>query len=116
MLLTMPRGCGGGQLTVCKSNCRNLATALEMYASDNDGYYPDRLEPALMQGNYLKSIPTCPAAGKATYSESYHTYKHRNHFRFSCSGNNHGKAYTGFNAASEDFPTYDAEQGLLDHP
>ena len=29
-----------GQLTACKSNCKNLATALEMYASDNGGRYP----------------------------------------------------------------------------
>lgn len=33
-----------GQLTACKSNCKNIATALEMYAGDNGGHYPLRLQ------------------------------------------------------------------------
>lgn len=31
-----------GQLTACKSNCKNIATALEMYAGDNGGHYTTR--------------------------------------------------------------------------
>lgn len=37
-------------------------------------------------------------------------------FSFNCSGNRHGKAYTGFQANWGNYPQYDAEQGLLDHP
>ena len=29
-----------GQLTACKSNLKNIATALEMYSTDNSGQYP----------------------------------------------------------------------------
>lgn len=37
---------------------KNIAVALGMYAADNDGWYPirlDKLTPA-----YLKTVPTCP--------------------------------------------------------
>jgi hypothetical protein len=32
-------GCGG-QLTACKSNLKNLGTAMEMYSTDWSGHYP----------------------------------------------------------------------------
>jgi len=81
-------------LTACKSNCKNLATALEMYSTDNKGLYPITLDP-LITGNYLRLIPTCPAAGRDTYTD-YRTFKRRTSFRFSCVGNNHAKAFSGF--------------------
>jgi type IV pilus assembly protein PilA len=107
-----------GQLTACKSNCKNIATALEMYSSDNGGRYPTTasLDQSLTAGNYLKLIPTCPAAGSNTYSATYAVTQTPDAFSYNCAGNNHGKAYTGFNADSSNYPQYDAEQGLLDHP
>lgn len=107
-----------GQLTACKSNCKNVATALEMYASDNGGRYPatGQLAASLTAGNYLKLIPTCPAAGANTYSGTYAARTTPDAFSFNCAGNNHAKAYTGFSSASANYPQYDAEQGLLDHP
>lgn len=107
-----------GQLTACKSNCKNIATALEMYASDNGGRYPTTasLDAKLTTGNYLKLIPTCPAAGSNTYSQTYKVTQTPDAFSYNCSGNNHGKAYTGFNLNASNYPQYDAEQGLLDHP
>jgi len=103
-----------GQLTACKSNCKNLATALEMYSTDNKGLYPVTLDP-LITGNYLRNIPTCPAAGRDTYTD-YMTFRRRTNFRFSCVGNNHAKAYSGFPGSCENLPAYDAETGLKDHP
>jgi len=107
-----------GQLTACKSNCKNIATALEMYASDNGGRYPSTgaLATKLTAGNYLKLIPSCPAAGTNLYSGVYMSTQTPDSFSFYCSGNNHGKAYTGFNLDATNYPQYDAEQGLLDHP
>lgn len=107
-----------GQLTACKSNCKNIATALEMYASDNGGRYPTtgNLAAKLTAGNYLKLIPTCPAAGSNTYSGTYKMTQTPDAFSFQCSGNNHGKAYTGFAGDATNYPQYDAEQGLLANP
>lgn len=107
-----------GQLTACKSNCKNIATALEMYSSDNGGRYPASasFQAKLTGGNYLKLIPTCPAAGTDTYTGVFSSVQTPDSFSFYCSGNNHAKAYTGFATASAGFPQYSAESGLLDHP
>lgn len=104
---------GQGQLTACKSNLKNIATALEIYSSDNHGQYPATLE-KLIPGNYLKVVPTCPAAGGVTYI--YHRSTEPDSFRFACAGNNHARAYTGFSTSSNNFPRYSAEDGLIDHP
>lgn len=104
-----------GQLTACKSNLKNIATALEMYASDNEGYYPDRLEVLTGEGNYLKVIPTCPGAGRVTYTD-YRLSPNGKDFSMSCIGNHHKRAYSGFSAPSDNFPSYSSKDGLLEHP
>ena len=87
-----------GQLTACKSNCKILATGLEMYATENAGRYPVSMS-LLTAGHYLKVIPTCPTAGKETYSPSYKfevakrdkagkVVSGRDYFEFCCSGDN----------------------------
>lgn len=103
-----------GQLTACKSNCKNIATALEMYASDNGGHYPASLR-ELIPGNYLKELPTCPTAARMTYRD-YQSVQTPDSFSFTCVGNNHARSYTGFSTSSTNFPQYSAESGLLDHP
>mgnify|MGYP003609785721 CR=1 len=103
-------------MTACKSNCKNLATALEMYASDNRGRYPSDFSKLLTQGNYLKLIPTCPSPGKDTYSASYQMHAIPDRYTFCCQGKNHAKAYNGFAKGSDNFPQYNTEQGLVDHP
>lgn len=57
-----------GQLTACKSNLRNIATALEMYATDYSGSFPTSMD--TLTPNYLRTVPTCPAAGRDTYTNS----------------------------------------------
>lgn len=103
-----------GQLTGCKSNCKNLAMALEMYASSAEGRYPRSLY-RLTASGCLKTLPTCPAAGEMTY-RNYRMSMTPDAFSFSCCGNHHGRAYTGFGADSTNYPRYHAELGLLDHP
>ena len=106
-----------GSITPCKSNVRNLATALEMYASDNGGRYPTTWT-KLTSGNYLKLIPTCPAAGTDTYSSTYRyttasrapngkRIQGKDTFSFHCQGNNHSK-----NGTRPNHPAYDSEFGL----
>ena len=99
-----------GQLTACKSNCKNIATALEMYASDNKGRYPSSLD-KLVEGNHLKTLPTCPAAGQMTYT-NYQATTHPDSFSFACCGRHHAKA---LGSESSNRPAYSAEQGLLEH-
>ena len=67
------RARGQGQLTACKSNLKNLATSLEMYATDNQGHYPNSL--AALTPNYHRTIPQCPTAGTDTYGSSYTCYR-----------------------------------------
>lgn len=47
-----------GRLTVCESNMKNIASALEIYATDNMGDYPENLQ-KLLDGKYMKSLPHC---------------------------------------------------------
>ncbi len=49
---------------------KKIATALEMYTTDNAGRYPTSLSALAKYGMYLRTIPTCPAAGCDTYSAS----------------------------------------------
>lgn len=93
-----------GQLRNCRSNLKNVATALELYAKDWQGNYPSRL-PALTP-NILKSIPTCPAANLDTYSTSYSSSFSA--YTVYCRGDHHGKASLWPN-----FPQYTSAEGLL---
>ncbi|MGE0492296.1 MAG: DUF3352 domain-containing protein [Vulcanimicrobiota bacterium] len=93
-----------GQYTACKSNLKNIATACEMYSTDWSGRYPTEL--ALLTPNYLKTIPSCPAAQKDTYTGTYQMGTSPDSYRFACEGNHHSEV------ASED-PYYTSDQGLM---
>jgi type II secretory pathway pseudopilin PulG len=103
-----------GQLTACKSNLKNLATACEMYASDHKVHYPASLE-LLTKGPqpYLRSIPTCPGAGKVSYE--YTSAADPDSFSMVCQGSHHDRAYGAF-GGGVNFPQYTATEGLVDHP
>ncbi len=102
---------GHEHATACKSNLRNIATALEMYTTDNAGRYPTSLSVLARDGWYLKSIPTCPAAGCDTYSASYRSATDPDAYTLFCQGANH--ANVGYPA---DYPQYDSNQGLIESP
>lgn len=104
-----------GPLTACKSNCKNLATALEMYASDNEGGYPPHLG-YLIRGSYLRRVPSCPRAGEETYSEAYVRSRQPDEFSFYCRGKHHEKDYRRFPGDPRNFPQYHSAEGLRDHP
>lgn len=94
-----------GQLTSCKSNLKNQATALEMYSTDHEGTYPAGL--AELTPNYLKVIPNCPAAKRPTYS--YQVHAEPSAFTLFCQGSHHQKANT-----PADYPQYSSLQGLVE--
>jgi len=56
------------QVSASKSNMRNIATALESYAADNNGTYPAAL--ADLTPNYMRAVPTIPGT---TQSYTYVT-------------------------------------------
>lgn len=107
-------------MTACKSNLKNLATALEMYAADNfalggptgiekRSLYPHSL--GALTPNYLKIIPNCPSAGKDSYSSTYQRAEHPEAFTVRCAGKNHAEANT-----PADYPQYSSYQGLVERP
>ena len=100
-----------GQLTACKSNLKNIATALEMWQSDHDEQCPENLSDITSgpYGGYLKTIPTCPAAREDTYSASYKRSADGKGFEVYCSGEHHRIL-----GVPKDKPGYDSVRGLIE--
>ena len=101
-----------GHLTACKSNLKNIGTALEMYSTDHAGRYPTgNLGQTLTTGNnggYLKTIPTCPAAGSDTYV--YTSTNNPDIFTIYCAGSQHTVL-----DVSENYPQFNSLQGLIEN-
>ncbi|MEQ8168298.1 MAG: serine/threonine-protein kinase [Candidatus Eremiobacterota bacterium] len=99
-----------GQLASCESNIKNLAAALEMYATDNRGYYPPALSYLTYDKNggpYIKHIYTCPVY-LTGYKYVYATSP--DNFTICCEYNNAHR-----NALREDgsWPQYTPGRGLI---
>lgn len=122
------------QLSVCKSNLKVLATALEMYASDNEKLYPPDLQTLIAPGLYLKTLPECASkhnrigfrrdgrvelknwkGGPTDADYHYSVSSKPAAFSLYCR-RDHSEAYAGFNADPRCYPQYHSEMGLLDHP
>jgi hypothetical protein len=94
------------QLTECKSNLKNLGTAMEMYSTDWSGHYPNRL--LKLVPNYLDALPTCPTCEAMTYQMEYGPEASHNEAGFHdyyylyCEGHNHSRA-----GVPENIPAYD---------
>lgn len=104
-----------GQLTACKSNLKNIGTALEMYSTDWSGKYPTGTGSTLITPNYLKTIPQCPAISSNTYVASFgsgalgNTQSYRDYYIVSCNTGNHlAVSVTG------NYPAYNGIQGLIE--
>jgi len=99
----------------CSTNLIEISLALEKYAKAHNGKYPDSLKKLVPR--YLKSIPTCPAAGYDTYSTSYKKRTIRTRisgkeitgevYTIYCKGNYHRDAFLGRN-----HPCYVKGKGL----
>ncbi len=95
-------------LAECKSNLKNLATALEMYSTDHLGRFPPSLEQ--LTPNYLRAIPTCPAARNEVYSEGYEFGMAPDFYHLRCKGHNHPDV-------PPNLPEYDSRNcGFLERP
>jgi hypothetical protein len=56
---------GAGQLTNCQSNLITLTSAIGLYRDQHKGRLPASLDELKSR---MRSIPTCPAAGRNTYA------------------------------------------------
>jgi hypothetical protein len=103
-----------GRLTACKSNLKNLATAMEMYSTDWAGKYPPvDTGFQLITPNYLKTIPECSAAKEMTYiyvgpDHETNVLGYEDFYFLSCTGGQHSAA-----GVDGDFPAYTGIVGLL---
>ena len=95
-------------LTACKSNLKNIATACEMYSTDNAGRYPHSLEQLTPQ--YLKALPSCPGAKRDTYSQAFRSQAQPDAFTICCYGLNHEES--GINKPN--YPRYGNVDGLTE--
>ncbi|MBI2252054.1 MAG: prepilin-type N-terminal cleavage/methylation domain-containing protein [Armatimonadetes bacterium] len=96
-----------GQVTACKSNLKNISTALEMYSTDSKGRYPTTL--GTLVSNYLRAVPTCPSAGSDTYTAGYTSVQSPDGFTVWCTGTYHSGVGSGAN-----MPQYSAVGGLIE--
>lgn len=103
------RARGGGQLTACKANLKNVATSLELYSTDHSGRFPDNM--TTLTPNYLKTLPRCPVAQVDTYSGSYVATILPDTYVFYCEGQWH----VGM-SLPPDYPQYFSESGLVERP
>ena len=105
------------QLSACVTQCKSTATALEMYAVDNEGRFPDVSGlpglSVLTQGAYLKRLPTGPCRGACTFLD-YISSTTPDRFSFSCVGNNHGECFPGLNGLN--IPSYSNDLGPTQAP
>jgi hypothetical protein len=115
------RGRASGRLTACKSNLKNIGTAIELYQTDQEGRIPSNL--GELTPNYLMQIPVCPAYGDDTSVPLWYlsppddmNYEYRpgdSSFVVFCSGTKHKAARLDV----ADYPRlYSDERGLVESP
>ena len=97
-----------GELAACESNLKNIATALEMSATDNEKEYPSSLD-ELVSNNYMKSIPVCPACEKPYIYKNTSAGEDFN-FELSCGGED---AHTDAGAGRGHYPLYRPKEGIV---
>jgi hypothetical protein len=89
-----------GRYFDCCSNLKNLGVALEMWATDNDGKYPEKL--VQLNPSYLIVMPSCPNSDGRIYG---YQKSGEDEFKLTCSGEHSevgGKP-----------PAYDSSSGIL---
>ena len=90
--------------TACISNLKNIATALQIYSTENNSF-PESLDD--LNPDYLKIIPACPEAAADTYTAGYEVDDQGTIFTICCKGHFH--ALLGYD---EDEPYYRSSSGL----
>jgi len=103
-----------GQLAACESNLKNIATALEMYATDYSGDYPVTASVSLLTstatgGAYMKAMPNCPSITTAPYD--YTANGSPDNFTLTC-GAATAHIATGTVGTAGNWPQYTPGEGV----
>jgi len=106
--LSYMRSRARAQYMSCTENLRSIATGLAMYATEHGGRYPESIDS--LTPNYIHAIPTCPAAGADTYSETYTYSTNPDDFTINCNG-----SYHGIVGIQTGFPQYTSSFGLIEY-
>lgn len=95
--------------SACVQNERNLATALQLYALENDNLYPDDLTTiALPPRPFIKSITVCPSTN-ISYSTTYTQQDENTGYLIVCPGAH--DIQLGADLVDPDFPQ--VESGII---
>ena len=103
-------------LIPCKSNLKNIGTAMDMYSTDWSGKYPSSLTELVP--NYLKTIPECYDVDGPSYrlatgpNVGYNTQHLQDYYILWCAGDHHQKKH----GLQVNFPQYDSLKGLMEEP
>lgn len=74
--------------TACIQNERNIATALQLYANENENLYPDSLSALTGRPGsafFIQSIAVCPS-NRASYSLGYSVTEEKTEYLLACPG------------------------------
>ena len=77
--------------TACIQNERNIATALQLYANENENRYPDSLTDLTGRPGsayFIQSITTCPS-NRTSYGLGYSVSQENTEYLLSCPGIHH---------------------------
>ncbi|MGM9991877.1 MAG: type II secretion system protein [Candidatus Bruticola sp.] len=115
MLPNMMRSRDAAKLSSCKYNLRGIAAAMESYATDNSGMYPQDMNKLVEKNSkgdaYLRTIPKCPVAGSSEpYFAGYEVISApKNAYTICCQGN-----YHKIMGLDDNYPKYSAVVGLIE--
>lgn len=73
--------------TRCTHNMQRIATACEMYSTDNAGRFPTVF--ARLVPSYLPTPPTCPTTDTDTYSAGFQSASQPDAYTMVCKGGRH---------------------------
>jgi prepilin-type N-terminal cleavage/methylation domain-containing protein len=88
--------------SACLQNERNLATALQLYALENDNLYPDDLATiALPPQPFIKNIEVCPSTNDS-YTNTYEILNSNADYLIKCPGDH--SIQLGVSLCQPEFP------------
>ena len=102
-------------LVLCEVNLNNIGMALEMYATEHEGKYPESL--GELSPDYLTEIPQCPSYFQGSYhlqigpNNLGNVKKEDNYFLLSCVGSNHLEVLS-----YKDYPKFNRDAGVMKDP